>query len=122
MWGVYIDPLEKTKRMDPPAPATNRTDTPATSPAHGATVAHIFDRLRNDILARRLPPGARLVESDLTTRFAVSRGPVREALRRLRWRGAPVSDVPLATTFESQAPRRSKPCRENRATQRGGSA
>jgi DNA-binding GntR family transcriptional regulator len=73
--------------MDQPAPSIARTDAPGTSPAHGATVAHIFERLRDDILARRLPPGARLVESDLTTRFMVSRGPVREALRRLAAEG-----------------------------------
>jgi DNA-binding GntR family transcriptional regulator len=52
-------------------------------PAHGATVAFIVERLRDDILAGRLQPGSRLVECDLTARFAVSRGPVREALRRL---------------------------------------
>ncbi len=52
-------------------------------PAHGATVAFVVERLREDILAGRLPPGSRLVECDLTARFAVSRGPVREALRRL---------------------------------------
>jgi DNA-binding GntR family transcriptional regulator len=52
-------------------------------PAHGATVAFIVERLREDILAGRLPPGSRLIECDLTARFAVSRGPVREALRRL---------------------------------------
>ena len=53
------------------------------APAHGATVALIVERLREDILAGRIAPGSRLVESDLTARFAVSRGPVREALRRL---------------------------------------
>ena len=52
-------------------------------PAHGATVAFIVEQLREDILAGRLPPGSRLVESDLTSRFRVSRGPVRESLRRL---------------------------------------
>ena len=52
-------------------------------PAHGATVAFIVERLRDDIWAGRLEPGLRLVEGDLTARFAVSRGPVREALRRL---------------------------------------
>jgi DNA-binding GntR family transcriptional regulator len=52
-------------------------------PAHGATVAFIVELLRDDILAGRLQPGSRLVECDLTARFAVSRGPVREALRRL---------------------------------------
>ena len=52
-------------------------------PAHGATVAFIVERLREDIWAGRLQPGSRLIESDLTARFAVSRGPVREGLRRL---------------------------------------
>jgi DNA-binding GntR family transcriptional regulator len=52
-------------------------------PAHGATVAFLVERLREDILAGRLEPGSRLVESALTARFTVSRGPVREALRRL---------------------------------------
>lgn len=52
-------------------------------PAHGAMVAFIVERLREDILAGRMAPGMRLVECDLTARFAVSRGPVREALRRL---------------------------------------
>jgi DNA-binding GntR family transcriptional regulator len=52
-------------------------------PAHGATVAFIVEQLREDILAGRLPPGSRLIECDLTSRFGVSRGPVREALRRL---------------------------------------
>ncbi len=53
------------------------------SPAHGATVAYIVERLREDIWTGRLEPGSRLVESALTARFAVSRGPVREGLRRL---------------------------------------
>jgi DNA-binding GntR family transcriptional regulator len=52
-------------------------------PAHGATVAFVVERLREDILAGRLEPGSRLIEGDLTARFAVSRGPVREGLRRL---------------------------------------
>jgi DNA-binding GntR family transcriptional regulator len=56
-------------------------------PAHGATVAFIVERLREDILGGRLAPGSRLVECDLTARFGVSRGPVREALRRLAAEG-----------------------------------
>ncbi len=55
--------------------------------AHGATVAFIVERLRADILAGALAPGSRLVECDLTARFSVSRGPVREALRRLAAEG-----------------------------------
>ena len=73
---------------DQPAPASrDGTDAPMKSPAHGATVAHIVERLREDILGQRLAPGARLVENELTLRFDVSRGPVREALRRLAAEG-----------------------------------
>ena len=65
------------------APTRRRQARAAAPPAHGATVAFIVERLREDILTGRLQPGSRLIESDLTARFAVSRGPVREALRRL---------------------------------------
>lgn len=64
-----------------------RRDHVAGAPPHGATVAHIVDGLRRDILAHRLRQGQRLIESALTKRFAVSRGPVREALRRLAAEG-----------------------------------
>ncbi len=64
-----------------------RTRVRPLAPAHGATVAFIVERLREDILAGRLEPGSRLIECDLTARFAVSRGPVREALRRLAAEG-----------------------------------
>jgi DNA-binding GntR family transcriptional regulator len=56
-------------------------------PAHGATVSFIVEKLHEDILAGRLPQGWRLVEWELTSRFGVSRGPVREALRRLAAEG-----------------------------------
>jgi DNA-binding GntR family transcriptional regulator len=74
--------------MDQSAPTRSARRPPAASPPpHGATVAHIVDGLRCDILARRLQPGDRLIESALTRRFSVSRGPVREALRRLAAEG-----------------------------------
>lgn len=57
------------------------------APAHGAMVGHIVERLRDEIFSRRLTPGARLVEAELTERFGVSRGPIREALRRLAAEG-----------------------------------
>ena len=56
-------------------------------PAHGATVSRIVERLRSEILDSRFEPAERLVEIDLTRRFGVSRGPVREALRRLAAEG-----------------------------------
>jgi DNA-binding GntR family transcriptional regulator len=57
------------------------------APVHGETVAHIVACLRDEILTSRAAPGERLVESDLTSRFGVSRGPIREALRRLAAEG-----------------------------------
>jgi DNA-binding GntR family transcriptional regulator len=74
--------VRKNGKLDR-APTRRRQARAAVPPAHGATVAFIVERLREDILAGRLEPGSRLVESDLTARFAVSRGPVREGLRRL---------------------------------------
>lgn len=74
--------------MDQPANVSpEQIEALPSGPAHGATVAHVVERLRDDILAHRLAPGARLVENDLTLRFAISRGPVREALRRLAAEG-----------------------------------
>ena len=73
----------RTKEKAGRALAERKARAAPVSPAHGATVAFIVERLREDIWAGRLEPGSRLVESDLTARFAVSRGPVREGLRRL---------------------------------------
>ncbi len=47
----------------------------------------IAARLRQDILAGQLQPGAPLREVDLSERFGVSRGPVREAFRQLTQQG-----------------------------------
>ncbi len=69
------------------AAASEEAVRPGGLPAHGATVAFIVERLREDILAGRLAPGSRLVECELTARFSVSRGTVREALRRLAAEG-----------------------------------
>lgn len=47
----------------------------------------IAARLQQDILAGQLKPGAPLREVDLSERFGVSRGPVREAFRQLTQQG-----------------------------------
>ncbi len=44
-------------------------------------------RLRHEILSGMLAPGERLIEEQLTSRFGISRGPVREALRELAQQG-----------------------------------
>jgi DNA-binding GntR family transcriptional regulator len=45
------------------------------------------DRLEQDIVTNALPPGARLEEQSLATRFGVSRTPIREALMQLATAG-----------------------------------
>ena len=47
----------------------------------------IAAQLRQDVLASRLKPGDPLREIDLSERFGVSRGPVREAFRQLTQQG-----------------------------------
>jgi len=61
------------------------------------------------ILSGELPPGAKLTEAKLTERLGVSRGPIREAFRRLEGaglvrleknRGVFVRDIPLDEAAE----------------------
>jgi DNA-binding GntR family transcriptional regulator len=59
-----------------------------------ATLAdRVYQTLREDILSNRLPPGSSIREADLAAALEVSRGPVREALRRLDSEGL-VSVIP----------------------------
>ena len=59
--------------------------------------AHIAERLRAAILAGDIAPGAPLTETALSTRFDVSRGPLREAMRQLIEEGLLVT-VPYTGT------------------------
>jgi DNA-binding GntR family transcriptional regulator len=59
--------------------------------------AHVVERLRAAILGGDFPPGAPLVETALSERFDVSRGPLREALRQLIEEGLVVT-VPYTGT------------------------
>ncbi len=52
----------------------------------GGEVQRVFDRVIEDITTGVLPPGAKLNEPDLARALGVSRGPLREAIRRLEER------------------------------------
>src|SRR5699024_9450223 len=47
----------------------------------------VVDQLRRLIITRQLPTGTHLVEAQLSANFAVSRGPIRDALRQLETEG-----------------------------------
>jgi DNA-binding GntR family transcriptional regulator len=47
----------------------------------------VFERLKREIVECRLAPSELIVESALAARYGVSKGPVREALKRLAERG-----------------------------------
>src|ERR1700733_13551757 len=59
--------------------------------------AHVAERLRAAILGGDIAPGTPLVETALSERFDVSRGPLREALRQLIEEGLVVT-VPYTGT------------------------
>ncbi|KAF0805005.1 GntR family transcriptional regulator [Alcanivorax xiamenensis] len=46
----------------------------------------VFARLQDDIVRGVIAPGTKVSETDLASRYGVSRGPLREALRRLESR------------------------------------
>ncbi len=47
----------------------------------------VYQRLRDEILTCRLPPGTEITEAELAARFRVSKSPVRDALFRLEQEG-----------------------------------
>lgn len=67
-------------------PAQPARDPPITTRAKGELVGAdrlVYDAIFGDVLAQRLPPGTRLIESDLVARLSVPRAVVRMGLLRL---------------------------------------
>lgn len=69
----------------------------------------VVDAIRTKILNHELPPGARIIEQEISAEFGVSRGPIREAFRQLeqeglveytRNMGCSVKNVTLEDVFE----------------------
>lgn len=61
-------------------------------PIHRTIPAQIAERLRRDIISGRLKPGEPLREKEISERFGVSRGPIREVFRQLTQQGLLVSE------------------------------
>ncbi|MES2792086.1 MAG: GntR family transcriptional regulator [Planctomycetota bacterium] len=65
----------------------------------------IAHQLRGDILSGRIPEGSRLTEAQLTKRFGVGRGLIREALQRLSLQGLLVTRPNCGAMVAPEAPR-----------------
>lgn len=48
---------------------------------------YVYQKLKNGIIERKLAPGQKLVENDISTSLSVSRTPIRQALTRLQKEG-----------------------------------
>ena len=60
---------------------------PNSQPGQPSASAQVVTHVKEAIRSGRLAPGQRLLESELTTRLGMSRGPVREALAQLQVEG-----------------------------------
>lgn len=52
----------------------------------GLEVQRVYDALLDDIVSGEMRPGSKISEPDVARRFGISRGPLREAIRRLEER------------------------------------
>lgn len=66
----------------------------------------VFNSLRDAIIAKELPPGARLSEAKLASEMGVSKTPIRESLLRLK-------EIGLAEEVGQRGLRVAKPSRKN---------
>ena len=61
----------------------------------------VFTRLQDDIVRGVIAPGSKVSETDLAGRYGVSRGPLREAIRRLESRKLVEREVHVGTRVAS---------------------
>ncbi len=61
----------------------------------------VFARLQDDIVRGVIAPGSKVSETDLAGRYGVSRGPLREAIRRLESRKLVEREVHVGTRVAS---------------------
>lgn len=77
-----------TKARSRVRPAEPEVEAPVDAENHGpSSPDQVVDAIKHGILLGRFVPGQRLIEADMTRDHRVSRGPVREALKRLSAEG-----------------------------------
>ncbi len=64
----------------------------------------VVDAIRDAILSGKLAPGTRLIEDDLASKLAVSRGPIRQALFKLQQEGLVAHETHRGATVASVSP------------------
>ncbi len=94
------------------APAAPRPRGAPAASRRRARPQQVYERLRQLIVDGRLPPGARIIETDVAARLGVSRTPVRGALQRLQQEGYVVDSPTLRQTRPTVAPLTSEDARE----------
>lgn len=97
-------PARVTSRTSPVRAAKQATKTK--SPANEGenrtgSVDHIVNEILRGLHEGRYVPGQKLIESDLTRRFGVGRGSVREALRRLEAEGLATASLHRGASIRS---------------------
>nr|WP_245391712.1 GntR family transcriptional regulator [Salinicola aestuarinus] len=61
----------------------NASDNDTDLPVVRTLAERVFHQLQRAIVRGELPPGTRITEPELSARYGISRGPLREAMRRL---------------------------------------
>ncbi|GEK74387.1 MULTISPECIES: GntR family transcriptional regulator [Halomonas] len=62
---------------------TNAQTSPANVPEVRTLAERVFQQLQDAIVRGELPPGSKITEPGLSRAYGISRGPLREAMRRL---------------------------------------
>lgn len=88
-----------------PDTKVNALDARVTAIDHRPLRQQIADRFHEDILSGGLKPGEPIVETEVATRFGVSRAPVREAFQILANQGLVITE-PYKGTFVRRLDRR----------------
>lgn len=82
-----VTPTSKSSKNLQRAPADQTNPLQFSRAGTSSMVDNIVEQLRQAIIGGGIPPDSRLIEQELAERFQVSRGPIRDALRKLELLG-----------------------------------